>query len=190
MEAQKKRFPRIYLILIIIAAILLTLHVLWEIFCSFFPPSHSSGVELYESGAYLALDDGELFARHMAELPFTQDAQILSFDYYDFAHMDTHIPRHKPFPDFYMVQIDPAISFDAVVQYLQVNSTAEKRSEDDSYSVFNITEVKTGSEHFFVAVNYPRQEIYCFLIGYTDSVVYKDGEYYFFGNISTAPPWE
>jgi hypothetical protein len=67
-----------------------------------------------------------VFKECIEQLPFSKDAKVVSFEYYDFKYQDA-ILQNDPFPDVYIVQLDVGISFAAVKQYLKENCFNGKR---------------------------------------------------------------
>lgn len=162
--------------------------VVWRIASYFIPPDHYSGVELYESGEYLQYDDGALFRDHIAQLPFAEDADVLSFDYYDFHYRDAFF-KNDPFPDLYMIKIASTISLDSVERHLKACCYLEENSEDsDSAIIYCLSDPNNAEAYFFVVVDHSDQGVYCLLV-IDDYMPYDSIDYYFYRYIGDSP-WE
>ena len=166
----------VFLILgIILAAHVLFFALVWPIINQYIPGKHHSGAELFTSDQYLQFEKGEIFNQHLAQLSFVEDAEVLSFDYYDFWFRDAII-KDKPFPDTYLVQLSPEIPFYEIVQYLKTGCATERTHGDGTITTYRFSQ--DGAEDLCcVTGHHQRQEVYCFLItDYSDNALvgYED----------------
>lgn len=147
---------------IIVVAIVLLVVAFWPLINRLIPPKCYSGVELYTSGAFLKFEDGELFGDCVSQLPFAKDSTACSFSYYDFWFRDA-VLKNDPFPDVYVVQLEPEESYGSVKQYLEEQSYEKMGSEENGHILYYLGESE-DTDCFYVSVNDHRQEVFCFLI--------------------------
>ena len=184
-EKGTSRFWRVFrrpLVYVIILAVVWRLTVIHYLLCGFIPPIRHDGVELYESGKYLKYEEGESFEEYMDALPFAEDAEIISFTYYDFCLRNNIFEGE--FPDAYLMQISPKISFDEMIQHLETQ--AEDIWINSTCTLYKMNPNKADVS-FCVAVNCQRQEVYCFMVTQSDDIY---DSYRFFWIQLGATPWE
>ena len=159
--------------------------LLWPWLNRLIPEKHYSGVELYHSNAYLQFEKGELFSEQLMQLPFSSNAEILSFDYYDFYIRDP-VWENQKYSDLYMVQIKSNVSFAEITQYLEDHCIRKDDNPVSGSTIYCLYELESD-DSVYVAVNHLREEVYCLLI--TNDSACIMGERFLYLNFSKMP-WE
>lgn len=174
---------RVIIVILVIVILLMFLAALKPLYCGLIPPTKYAGTQLYETGKYLEFDKGTLFGEYVSQLPFAKEAKVVNFAYYDFWLRDA-IFKEDPFPDIYLVQLAPAVSYDSVKQYLDAHYSNESVLKDDDHSIYYLGD-GVGADNFYVSVNDQRQEVFCFLV--TDHSAWAGVDGIFAQNLGWVP---
>lgn len=165
---KKTNRPWRWIVLVgcILLCLVLVIAALWPLLCRLIPPKKHAGVELYESGEYLQYEKGEVFREQIAKLPFVADAQVLSFEYYDFWFRDA-IFRDDPFADAFILELDLGEHYASALVELETKG-AWNHSTMQDYPVYEVGESGNG-DYLFVIMYEDSQKAVCLLITDTDS---------------------
>ena len=192
MSHETKRLPRkgrIWIFIgppILLVLTIITL-VIVRVVLFFCPPSHHSGADLYNSGKYLKYEDGEMFQQYLEELPLSETAEVVSFDYYNFWKQDNYL-QADPAPDLYMVHFVLQESPDALASYLNDNGYLSREGENGNVTIYVRSPKVEDTFTFSVIIPHSGQDIYCTLV-VDGSVAMRNIENFFLKKIGTAP-WE
>ena len=170
-------------IAIIVVAGLLLFSWIWPLISRFIPPKHYSGVELYASGEYLEFEKGALFGQQISQLPFAENGQVVSFEYYDFWVRDA-VFKNDPFADVYILQMELGGNYEAARQYLKKSAYEIHCSADGQHSRYYMG-CPAESDYFFIFVNDQRQELFCILM--TDSTTWANVDIFLAKNLGWIP---
>ena len=191
MSHETKRLPRkgrIWLFIgppILLVLTIITL-VIVRVVLFFCPPSHHSGADLYNSGKYLKYEDGEMFQQSLEELPLSETAEVVSFDYYDFWNRDNYL-QADPAADLYMVHFVLQESPDALESYLIENGYSASKCKHGKDVTIYVKSPKGDKTAFFSVITlHSSQDIYCTLV-VDGGMAYRDIEVFFYRNIGEMP---
>lgn len=168
---------------LLIILLSLTLTALWPLLCRLIPPTKHTGVELFESSVYLNFEKGALFGEQISQFPFSQEAVVLSFEYYDFRIRDA-IFQDDPFPDVYLVQLDLGEAYNEARRYLDERAYDIEGSLDGHHRIYYLGGPE-DTDCFYVAINDQRQEVFCFLV--TDRSTWACVDIFFSQNLGWVP---